>query len=612
MILALIALSCIWPLQFISKLNFHSDLTSIDASWMLALSNAWSQQLVWGKDIIFTYGPLSFLSTRVLINNSVWALFVFDVYFACSFVYIIYKVIGNTFSWKKSLLILLTCFFYKQAMLLSLVFTLQLFVILYLNQYKQEGEYACGFQAIALTVLIFFIKLNLAFISPLIFVLYIFYLKMGKVLSWNASIISILTLILTILFCSLCFPIDIVGYISTGVSLISSYGDAVYIYPQTFLEKIFTGSILAVFILCIFYILKKQKNRPSSEKIICLIFMLILFVEFKQSYVRADIDHLKDFLYCVPATVLIFMYVINARCKYIYWALLLPWALCIVLMIRFQDYYYPIKKVLAFPAYFYSMLHPPDYYEQAENRMLPKNIKQKIGNSTVDIIPWESSLIILNRLNYAPRPIIQSYQAYNGSLDKINANRYLGKNAPEYVLYSINSIDQHYHFFDDTYLKEALYSKYTIIDTFRCCNEYMLLFKRNTSTLPYTFVKIANGEMNHTNIFSVPISKNPLMVKIRMKYSWLGTLQNTFLRAPNSEIRITLTDSSKRVYRTGISILEAGVFMNPYIENKKDAFNFFNKRKEAIQKIKTFQMRLEKTIFWEDIIEYEWYELRFN
>jgi hypothetical protein len=252
MILALMALSCIWPLQFISQLNFHSGLTSIDASWMLALSNAWSQNLVWGKDIIFTYGPLSFLSTRVIINNSAWVLFTFDFYIACSFVWIIYKIIGDMFSWKKSILILLTCFFYKQAMLLSLVFTLQLIVILYLNQYKQEGKYVYVFQAVVFTALIFFIKLNLAFISPLIFVLYIFYLKICKTLSWNASIISILTLLLAILFCSLCFPINIVAYITTGISLISSYGDAVYIYPRTFLEKVLSVIILALFILGVF------------------------------------------------------------------------------------------------------------------------------------------------------------------------------------------------------------------------------------------------------------------------------------------------------------------------------------------------------------------------
>jgi hypothetical protein len=612
MILALMALSCIWPLQFISQLNFHSGLTSIDASWMLALSNAWSQNLVWGKDIIFTYGPLSFLSTRVIINNSAWVLFTFDFYIACSFVWIIYKIIGDMFSWKKSILILLTCFFYKQAMLLSLVFTLQLIVILYLNQYKQEGKYVYVFQAVVFTALIFFIKLNLAFISPLIFVLYIFYLKICKTLSWNASTISILTLILAILFCSLCFPINIVAYITTGISLISSYGDAVYIYPRTFLEKALSVIILALFILGVFYILKELKNRTSAEKIICFIFILILFIEFKQSYVRADVDHLKDFFYCFPATLLVFMYVINAQYKYVYWAFLFPWVMCIVLMIRFQDYYYPIKKIVAFPAYFYSILNSPNYYDQAKIRMLPENIKQKIGNGTVDIIPWESSIIILNKLNYAPRPIIQSYQAYNGSLDKINANRYLRANAPEFVLYNINSIDKHYHFFDDTYLKEALYSKYTIIDTFSCYNEYMLLFKRNRSNLPYTFVKIAKGEKNLADTFSVPISKNPLMVKIRMKYNWLGTIQNIFLRAPNSEIRIILVDSSTIVYRTGISILDAGVIINPYIENEKDAFNFFNKREVEIRKIKNFKMALEKTFFWEDRIEYEWYELIFN
>lgn len=604
------ALSCIWPLQFVSNLNFSSELTSVDGSWMLALSNAWAQQRIWGEEIIFTYGPLSFLSTRVIINSSVWPLILFDIYFAGSFIYIFYKIISNPFSWRKSALILITCFFYKQAMLLSLVFTLQLLAILYIHQYRKERSLLFILQAIVLTTLIFYIKLNLAFVSILIFILYVLYLKRVKEFTWTYALFSIGALFLSFVFTSIILPVNVSKYITTGFELVTSYSDAVYIYPRTLWEKGLSGIILSVFFIGIVFILKELRYHIVEDRIISGIFILLLFVVFKQSYVRADPEHLKDFFYCAPPCILVFIYVSKSKLEFIPFPIILLWFIGAGISISFGDYLYPLKKAFAFPTYVYSYFQRPDYYEQVSKRELPARIKKEIGDASVDIIPWESSLLILNKLNYKPRPIIQSYQAYNQTLDKINEEQYDWQDAPEYVMYSMNSIDQHYNFFDDTYLKKALYRRYYIADRFTCNKEEIILFRRMNIRKQLNFVKVASGERAINDTIYIPASKYPLMVKIKMKYSWFGEFQKTVLRTPYSEIELQMNDSSRVTYQTATSILEGGVLIDRYVNTRGDAVSYFNRESTERNKIKSIQLHVGNTACWNNTIEYEWYELR--
>lgn len=609
-ILAVMALSCIWTLQFISKLNFPFELISVDVSWMLSLSNAWEQHKIWGEEIVFTYGPLSFLSTRVVINGSAWPLIVFDSYFAASFLYILYKIVLNPFSWRRATLILATCFFYKQAMLMFLVFTLQLIAILYLHFYRKERNWILFVQAIILTTLIFYIKFNMAFISIFIFMLYLLYLIKLKELPWLHAFAVFVALLGAIVLASFVLPIDLLKYIRTGIEVIVSYSDAVYIYPKTFLEKGLAGIILSVFFVGIVFILRETKYHSSEHRIISGVFILLLFVIFKQSYVRADLDHLKDFFYCAPPCILVFIYVSKSKLEFIQFPILLLWIVGISLTISFKDYFYPFKKIVAFPVYAYSHFDRPDYYEHASKRVLPEHIKKTIVNASVDIIPWEISLPILNKLNYHPRPVIQSYQAYNETLDKLNEAVYDWEDAPEYVMYNTNSIDQHYNFFDDTHLKKALYSHYDITDTFMCNKEEIVLFRKISMRKQLNFVKIASEERALHDTIHIPSSNYPLMVKIKIKYSWFGEFQKVLLRTPYSEIEMHMNDSSSTTFQAATSILQGGVFVDHYIETRNEALQFFNNQPIEKNKIKSIQLHVGNQVCWSDMVEYEWYELR--
>jgi hypothetical protein len=437
------------------------------------------------------------------------------------------------------------------------------------------------------------------------------YLSRAEIVNIKQACIILCCLITSVYFFSLLLPVRLGSYVTTGLELVLGYSDAVYLYPQSFGENMFAGVILVVFFSTPVLILKEFKYNNTAQKILGCMFALLLFVVFKQSYVRADIEHLKDFFYCAPPMIIVCMYVSAYRPQFMQWTVIVLWLISICITVSFKDYLYPLKKILAIPAYAYSVVQRPDYSGQVSKRELPQYIRKQIGDASVDIIPWESSLLIVNGMDYTPRPVIQSYQAYAAKLDQTNAEMYNNEcKAPEYVLYSVNSIDQHYNFFDDTQLKKILYNRYYITDTFTCGREDIILFKSNVIRKQSNFRKIFTEQRNINDTIQIPASKYPLMVKVNIQYSWIGTFQKFLLRAPYSAMKMHMGDSTAASYQMAASVLEGGVFIDCYIKNRDDAVKYFQGQAEKINKIKSIQLQVGNTICWKDKVTYEWYELR--
>lgn len=71
----------IFNVQFINYpalLDSGDPIHGLDPSWQIMLTHALKHKMVWGKDIVYTYGPLGFLETRVAYGISPIWLLLFD------------------------------------------------------------------------------------------------------------------------------------------------------------------------------------------------------------------------------------------------------------------------------------------------------------------------------------------------------------------------------------------------------------------------------------------------------------------------------------------------------------------------------------------------------
>lgn len=78
---------------------------------------------------------------------------------------------------------------------------------------------------------------------------------------------------------------------------------------------------------------------------------------------------------------------------------------------------------------------------KALNPPLPEAWRQKISRRTVDVYPWDIALVYVNQLAWRPRLVLESYSAYEPLLDERGAEHYRGADAPDFVLYRHESLD---------------------------------------------------------------------------------------------------------------------------------------------------------------------------
>ena len=192
-------------------------------------------------------------------------------------------------------------------------------------------------------------------------------------------------------------------------------------------------------------------------------------------------------------------------------------------------------------------------------RLLPPGILNEIQNKTVDIIPYEISYIYFNNLNYDPRPLIQSYEASNGYLDRLNYTKYMSATAPDYVLFSSGQIDDRCPFWNESLTKLALLKHYKIISYYMQHNptepslSNLILLKKTDEKLNIKEVSERKFVCKFDDTIPILKTENLVYLYANIKYSVLGQIRR-FLFQPN-DIKIFLKfENSPNYYNSRIAL----------------------------------------------------------
>ncbi|MFP5043104.1 hypothetical protein, partial [Parasediminibacterium sp. JCM 36343] len=220
----------------------------------------------------------------------------------------------------------------------------------------------------------------------------------------------------------------------------------------------------------------------------------------------------------------------------------------------------------SFPAYrtiYFKELFCKANTEIPSNTQLPLRILNTIGKHPVDILTTEISLAYFNNLNYSPRPCFQSYQAYNGFLDSLNAAKYTSSKAPAFLLFTPNSVDGRCDFWDETKTKISICSNYSCIDTFTMFDttKYLLL-KRNINRGEASLKFFRDNDTEVDKDIEIPENKHLLLMKLNLNYSMKGKIKSFLFHPPSLFVVLTKYDGTTISFYTVKSILESGVLVN--------------------------------------------------
>lgn len=203
--------------------------------------------------------------------------------------------------------------------------------------------------------------------------------------------------------------------------------------------------------------------------------------------------------------------------------------------------------------------------------LLPSE-KEQLAQSTVDVYPWELSLLAANNLAWQPRPVVQSYAAYTPWLDGRDMAHFYSANAPKHVLFhpildhqggELASLDGRYLLNDEPNAIMAILDRYTYVGNLGPFAHFQLLDDQLNLSGP---VLVGAQMANLGQWVAVPeMTDGILRAKIDLHPTLFGKLVDFMYKGPEFTIEYRLADGRELHYRLVPDNASQGVWVNPFI-----------------------------------------------
>jgi hypothetical protein len=242
---------------------------------------------------------------------------------------------------------------------------------------------------------------------------------------------------------------------------------------------------------------RAHSDEPGKRLVRRALLMLwlssFIFLAWKHGFVRADRIHIEVFLGFAPVFA-IGLELLRIPERWLRWVVRAGTVACCYFCLTTLQWIFPGDAK-------YTTLHPlklavqnlnyvvrPGSYLTNMNEVLGlersatqlPRLKEIIGTAPVDVFGFDQCYALFNGLNYRPRPIFQSYAAYNSRLATLNEQFYASTAAPEHILYKLLPIDRRFPALEDARLFRDLLVNYAPANV----DGEFLLLKRSGNVRP--------------------------------------------------------------------------------------------------------------------------------
>ena len=227
-----------------------------------------------------------------------------------------------------------------------------------------------------------------------------------------------------------------------------------------------------------------------------------------------------------------------------------------------------------------------------------------IGGSTVDVFGQNQAYAILNGLNYQPRPVFQSYLANNARLMGLNEQFYLSDKAPAYVLFNLGPLDRKFPPLEDALLLRDMALNFEYIGK----ESVFLLLKAKPFVVPELKL-MRQGRAKVGEKIRLDDLAGNLWMEIEVKPTVIGRIRQWAFKP--SKIRLAVWGD--RAPKSGFgfpaprSMLSAGFLANPLLLHNEDVQAVLTGGK--VTRPQGFSIEVPETerMFWQDAVRFRVY-----
>jgi hypothetical protein len=545
---------------------------SYDGSAYWGLNYLFANDVSSFNNLIFPWGPLSFLKVPVVMGNHVLFAIITLSIFWVTFIYLTLllakKVSQNRFPFAFIVVLIMAMFFQLDQAIITIVA-----VSLLINNFNKSWIWII---IAAITASIgMYIKANIGIISYTIIasqLLYdLVYLKNYKQFFINVLIILIAILIPGIIIFHSISATFI--YFINVLKLTFSYSGTQSLFP----ENNFFVLIPAILLFFIFPFLVKDKNVRKAYAILFLSF----FINWKYAISREDLPHYSSlYTFIVLGFGIFIIYAEKVRFRQI----ILPLIIFSLFYLNMTFFPYfsgrniEYSRISRINDCFFN-LSSFEEFSLAESKsysavnILESSILKEISNSTVDVYPWNLAYISENNLNWKQgRQLL--YLAYSSSIDNETAADFSIKNGPDYLIFhsfnnryngTLGSLDNRYMLNDEPNTILAILNNYLFV---REIPNGAILYKKLENSRFNENVVIKKENVNWSEWITIPkITDGILRAKTHFDNNILQSVKSFLYKGQQFYIEYKLFNGKIFKYSFNPQTAINGLWINPYFND---------------------------------------------
>lgn len=548
----------------------------IDPPLKWLYNHLFSTGLLAGKSIVFPHGPLAFFMYP-LADNFLLATLV-TIVLQVVFVFQLFKLVAVAKKQDWLITAVLAWFVFSLSNFNQLVISnVSIAYLLFLKNEKPANKY-WGF---LLTAFAFYVKAWVAIITGTLsfsLVLLVFFRNKNykQVLVDAGILLSAMYLFWIVMYGSL------FGFVDYCIGMFHLAGDnsAAAAYHPKNNWLLIAPLLLSVFILPFI-------KRTNESKTFGFLFFLSFFAAWKYGMAREDYSHVRTYLFFLVVAMVLFV-IYKRKDLLLNSSIVVVAAILFVLNMKNVENPQPItfhcSGIVNFANFVssYSKIKETSAAQNQKNiesNRLPAEIREKISNSTVDIYPWDYTIVAANELNWKARPVIQSYAAYTSWLDEKNAEHFKSKEAPEYFIFDLNkitfdlngekleSIDNRYLLNDEPQTLLQIIKNYRRVYT----DTNFLVYQKQENPIEIQSVETKPQKTKWNEWIAIPDSVTAFTrLKLHLKTSFSGKIKSMFYKDELYYMYYKTADGRTLQYRIVPQNAVDGIWIAPFYTSVGD------------------------------------------
>jgi hypothetical protein len=548
--------------------------TGLDSSWIYGINIAHFQRMVFGRDIVFTYGPLGYLIAPVFPWAEPWAEFAFAACIALVNAYALWMLCRRARHRTEVCLFLVVFWVYSGYTLdsqferpLAAVLALTLAIAIGLD-HEPWFDLGLLFVLAAVTLLA---KFNIGVIASIVafyFAAILVWRQRGtpaRALKSTAIVLSLWLMTLAGLYWIYDGTLSgLIPFLRTSTEIASGYSEAMGLPGPMWSAVAAVASCLALWIVV-------PLASGSFRRVIWIMPALIVasFLCFKWAMVRQD-AHALPFLFEMAVIALLIVAIASTARSRIVVAAFAAVSIAIGIAQQPERGISPgrvdrlvgyaglqnLKAYARWPATVAALEEGSRLGLRSDQ--IPAEFEPFVEGKRVTTYPWEIAMIPANHLRGQLLPVIQAYSAYTPALDSLNAQALQSGGGPEAVLLQWDSIDGRQPFYETPRSWWALFNWYDL--KLRSHNWPQSVAVLSRRAAPRFDPPVASGTLIAHWGQNIPLPSlagdEALMMQADVKENLRGILKRELFRGTPVTVRVTLRSGfieSRRVIRANLA-----------------------------------------------------------